>query len=114
MNWTRIKKESECPLSGIALELENRDGSTYGVVLRDHMGSMLRVTATYGIDVFRVAPPTTEKKWRLSGTAIGLAVDELFDSVHEADRRRDALAAAISVGDDMTTLQINPVEVPVE
>lgn len=111
--WQRFKGKV-LPLQGVVCNIEVRDSSVSAIDLADLDGHAVRITSTYGLEIYVPAPPETETKWKVTGTVGDLAkVDELFGNEYEA---KDFVARwkGKQVDDAVIDLTIEKVKVPVE
>lgn len=113
MKFKSVKKASEVTLDGVRVEFDMVDGSIKAVTLTDPKGNVVRCAERgYNFYVEVPAPPETEKKFKLSGTVLGLPVEKVFDERHEADDELRRLESDVR-GDDNIALKIEQIEVPV-
>lgn len=114
MKLKSTKKAADIALEGIKVELDVVDGSVKAVVLTDAKGSFVRIAhRDYSSMCVEVpAPPEIEKKFKLSGSVLGLPVEKMFDQKYEAEEERNRLESDVR-GEDNVALKIEQVDVPV-
>jgi hypothetical protein len=88
--WVQAKSPSDVTLEGVDLELD-WDGSTInGVTLRDPKGNVLRIIKGE-YSGMRAMVSATVEKYRLKGVALGIDIDQVFDTENDAERRKDEI-----------------------
>jgi len=114
MKLKSVKKASDLVLEGIKIEIDTVDHSQKAVTFTDVKGNVVRVAHRdyNSLSVEVPAPPEMEKKFKLSGTVLGLPVDKLFDDQFEARNELERLESEVR-NEDERSLKVEQVDVPV-
>lgn len=117
MRFEQVKKPSQMNLAGITIDADETDKALSRVRLTDAYGNFVEFRKNWcgSLEAFVEAPPKTEKRWMLSGIFAGLAaVEETFESDHEADERRREYRRAYSGPEENFGLTVVETEIEVE
>lgn len=93
MKWI-TSKATQVEDGDLYIEATRVDGHVKSLDIQ-HGETRLRVTADYGMNLVVPAPPTTEEKFVLFGSVLGVKVEETFDSRWDAEQRLRALESGV-------------------
>lgn len=110
--YKTVKKDSEINIPGVRVEVDRQDGGVRAITIFDcGYGTLLRVASQSGytnLDLMIPEPPKMVEKFHVTGTVLGLAFEEDYDTEYQA---KDRIADVIS--HDGTAV-FSKVEVPEE
>lgn len=108
-NLSPIKPDALPKLAGVSIALDIEDNRIRGLTLTDAEGATLTIRHQdySGLRLLAPVPPVERERFRLHGTAAGVAIDQTFDAVREAEQAKRMLES----GDGENALTIEPLTV---
>ncbi len=114
MKFATIRDFKELQLPGIEIQADSIDNSLRTVSF--YVGTKLAFRLaldSYNLVAQKVAPPEMRNVRRLSGTVLGIPVQQDFDSKYEADDARRKYESGLC-DEKYSTLAISEASVPVD
>lgn len=110
MRYVATKDPRELALEGIQVDVDTVGDELTCVTLTDINGKVIRLAKRdYSFRAEIPAPPKTVKRYRVSGTVLGLPVVALFETAHAAENACDRYRRNASP--ELVALTVEPVDV---
>lgn len=107
MKFEICKSASDIKIDGHNIELDKTGDTLNGVsIIKDGVVVARIVLRSYAMSIERPAEIPKVVKHRLTGTVLGLSVDQVFDDAYQAENARDEFFSNVMTGADLSVEQV--------
>ncbi|NID14341.1 hypothetical protein [Luteibacter yeojuensis] len=103
MKFETCKTAADVKIEGHNIELDKTGDTLNGVsIIKDGAVVARIVLRSYSMSIERPVAPPKVTKHRLTGTVLGLAVDQVYDDEYQAERARDEFFSNVMSGAELS------------